>query len=107
MPKITPFLWFDNLADEAAAFYLSVFPKSRIIDVARCGEGGPRPAGSVMTVRFELDGNEFLALNGGPVHYGFDESISFVIDCPTEEGVDHYWNSLTEGGEDGLVSGRR
>lgn len=100
MPKITPFLWFDNQAAEAVEFYLSVFPKSRIIDVARYGEGGPGPAGSVMSVRFELDGNEFLALNGGPVHYGFDESISFVIDCPTEEEVDHYWSSLTEGGEE-------
>ena len=100
MPKITPFLWFDNQAEEAAEFYLSVFPKSRIIDVARYGEGGPGAAGSAMTVRFDLDGNEFLALNGGPVHYGFDESISFVIDCPTEEEVDHYWRCLTEGGEE-------
>jgi predicted 3-demethylubiquinone-9 3-methyltransferase (glyoxalase superfamily) len=98
--KITPFLWFDNQAEEAVEFYLSVFPKSRIIDVARYGEVGPGPAGSVMTVRFELAGNEFLALNGGPVHYGFDESISFVIDCSTEEDVDHYWSSLTEGGEE-------
>jgi predicted 3-demethylubiquinone-9 3-methyltransferase (glyoxalase superfamily) len=100
VPKITPFLWFDNQAEEAVELYLSVFPRSRIIDISRYGEGGPGPAGSVMTVRFELAGNEFLALNGGPVHYGFDESISFVIDCSTEDEVDHYWGSLTEGGEE-------
>jgi predicted 3-demethylubiquinone-9 3-methyltransferase (glyoxalase superfamily) len=100
VPKITPFLWFDNQAEEAAEFYLSVFPKSRILDVARHGEGGPGPAGSVMTVHFELGDNEFVALNGGPVDYAFNESISFVIDCTTAAEVDHYWSLLTEGGEE-------
>jgi predicted 3-demethylubiquinone-9 3-methyltransferase (glyoxalase superfamily) len=100
MPKITPFLWFDDQAEQAVEFYLSVFPDSRIIRVARHGEGGPGPEGSVMTIHFELDGNEFVALNGGPDHYGFDESISFVIDCATEKEVDHYWEALTDGGEE-------
>jgi predicted 3-demethylubiquinone-9 3-methyltransferase (glyoxalase superfamily) len=100
MPKITPFLWFDDQAEEAANFYISVFPNSRITDTARYGEGGPGPAGSVMTIRFELDGNDFVALNGGPAHYGFDESLSLVIDCPTQDDVDHYWTALTDGGEE-------
>jgi predicted 3-demethylubiquinone-9 3-methyltransferase (glyoxalase superfamily) len=99
MPKITPFLWFDDQAEEAVAFYLSVFPNSRILQVARYGEAGPGPAGSVMTISFELDGNEFVAINGGPAQYGFDESISFVVDCATEDDVDHYWEALTDGGE--------
>ena len=100
MPKISPFLWFDDQAEEAVHFYLSVFPDSRILEVARHGEAGPGPAGSVMLIRFELDGNEFMALNGGPDHYGFDESISFVIDCPTQDEVDRYWEALTDGGEE-------
>ncbi len=100
MPKITPFLWFDDQAEEAVEFYLSVFPNSRVVAMSRYGDGGPGPAGSVMTVHFELDGNEFMALNGGPENYGFDESISFVIDCPTTEDVDHYWQALTDGGEE-------
>lgn len=98
MPKITPFLWFDTQAEEAAHFYMSVFPNSRIVELARYGEAGPGPAGSVMTIRFELDGNEFLALNGGPEHYNFDESISFTVDCQTQEEVDHYWSALSAGG---------
>ena len=100
MPKITPFLWFDDQAEEAVEFYLSVFPNSRVVTMSRYGDGGPGPAGSVMTVLFELDGDEFMALNGGPKNYGFDESISFVIDCPTTEDVDHYWQALTDGGEE-------
>jgi len=100
MPKITPFLWFDDQAEAAVEFYLSVFPDSRITQVARYSDAGPGPAGSVMTIHFELDGNEFVALNGGPAHYGFNESISFVIDCATEEEVDHYWEALTDGGEE-------
>lgn len=100
MSKITPFLWFDDQAEEAAEFYVSVFPNSRILQVARYGEAGPGVAGSVMTINFELDGNEFVALNGGPDNYGFDESISFVIDCATEKEVDHYWETLTDGGEE-------
>lgn len=100
MPNITPFLWFDDQAEEAATFYTSVFPNSKILDVARYSEAGPGPAGSAMTVRFELDGTEFTALNGGPAHYGFDESISFVIHCQTEQEVDHYWEALCAGGEE-------
>lgn len=99
MPKIIPFLWFDDQAEEAVEFYLSVFPNSRVIRTAHFGEAGPGPAGSVMTVDFELDGNEFLALNGGPADHAFNESISFTIDCATAEEVDHYWEALTDGGE--------
>lgn len=98
MPKITPFLWFDDQAQEAAELYVSVFPNSRIVEVTRYGEAGPRPPGTVMTVRFSLDGTELVALNGGPAHYGFDESISFVINCADEQEVDHYWSALGEGG---------
>jgi predicted 3-demethylubiquinone-9 3-methyltransferase (glyoxalase superfamily) len=100
MPQITPFLWFDDQAQEAAEFYVSVFPNSRIEQVTHYGDVGPRPSGSVMTVRFTLDGNELVALNGGPEHYGFDESISFVVNCETEEQLDHYWSALTDGGEE-------
>ncbi|HTT86242.1 MAG TPA: VOC family protein [Acidimicrobiales bacterium] len=100
MPTITPFLWFDDQAEEAVDFYLRVFPNSRVHQVARYGEGSPGPAGSVMTIHFELDGNEFVALNGGPAHYGFDEAVSFVIDCATQADVDHYWGALTDGGEE-------
>lgn len=105
MPKITPFLWFDDQAEEAVEFYLSVFPNSRLLQVARHGEGGPGTPGSVMTIHFELDGNEFLALNGGPDHYDFDESISFVIDCATQEEVDHYWEGLLAGGGKEIACG--
>jgi predicted 3-demethylubiquinone-9 3-methyltransferase (glyoxalase superfamily) len=100
MSKITPFLWFDTQAEEADDFYLSVFPRSKIVEVTRHGEAGPGPAGSVMLIRFELDGNEFLALNGGPDHYAFDESISFAIDCADQDEVDRYWAALTDGGEE-------
>jgi predicted 3-demethylubiquinone-9 3-methyltransferase (glyoxalase superfamily) len=100
MPTITPFLWFDDQAEEAAEFYVSVFPNSRIEQLTRYGDAGPGPAGSVMTVRLTLDGNEFVALNGGPAHYGFNESISFVVNCKTEAEVDHYWSALTDGGEE-------
>lgn len=100
MPEITPFLWFDDQAEQAAEFYVSVFPNSRIEQITRYGEAGPRPSGSVMTVRFTLDGNEFLALNGGPEHFGFDESISFVVNTDTDEQLDHYWSALTDGGEE-------
>lgn len=104
MARITPFLWFDDQAEQAVDFYLSVFPNSKILEVARHGEAGPGPAGSVMLVRFALDGEEFMALNGGPAHSGFDESISFVIDCATEDEVDRYWEALTDGGE-GIACG--
>ncbi|HEV7941161.1 MAG TPA: VOC family protein [Solirubrobacteraceae bacterium] len=100
MPQITPFLWFDDQAEQAAQFYVSVFPNSRIADVTHYSTAGPGPAGSVMTVRFILDGNEFLALNGGPAHYGFDESISFMVNVATEDELDHYWSALTDGGQE-------
>jgi predicted 3-demethylubiquinone-9 3-methyltransferase (glyoxalase superfamily) len=98
MPKITPFLWFDTQAEEAANLYVSVFPRSRILDVTRYGEAGPGPKGTAMTVRFELDGQQFIALNGGPV-FKFTEAVSFSINCETQEEVDHYWEKLSEGGE--------
>jgi predicted 3-demethylubiquinone-9 3-methyltransferase (glyoxalase superfamily) len=100
MQKITPCLWFDTEGEEAASFYTSVFPNSRILDVAHYGEAGPRPEGTVMAVSFELDGQKFVALNGGP-QFTFDEAISFQIDCKSQEEVDAYWSALSEGGEEG------
>jgi predicted 3-demethylubiquinone-9 3-methyltransferase (glyoxalase superfamily) len=100
MPKITPCLWFDTRGEEAARFYTSVFPNSRIVDVAHYGEAGPRDAGTVMAVRFELDGQELVALNGGP-EFTFDEAISFQIDCADQADVDRYTEALTDGGEQG------
>jgi predicted 3-demethylubiquinone-9 3-methyltransferase (glyoxalase superfamily) len=100
MPKITPNLWFDTEAEEAATFYTSVFPDSRITDVSHYGPSGPRPEGMVLTVAFELDGTPFLGINGGP-EFHFDEAISFAIDCADQEQVDHYWSRLSEGGSEG------
>jgi len=97
MQKITPFLWFDGRAEEAANFYTSVFKNSKIGTVSRYGEGGPGPKGSVMSATFQLEGQEFIALNGGP-HYSFTPAISFFIHCETQEEVDHYWDKLSEGG---------
>jgi predicted 3-demethylubiquinone-9 3-methyltransferase (glyoxalase superfamily) len=97
MPKITPFLWFDTQAEEAAEFYVSLFPNSKITNVSRYPEGGPRPAGMAMTVGFVLDGAEFTALNGGP-NYTFDNAVSFVIPTKDQAETDHYYNSLKEGG---------
>jgi len=100
MPKITPCLWFDTQGEDAARFYTSIFPSSRIVEVARYGEAGPRDAGTVMAVRFELDGQEFVALNGGP-EFTFDEAISFQIDCADQAEVDRYWDALTaDGGQE-------
>ncbi|MDQ3980342.1 MAG: VOC family protein [Actinomycetota bacterium] len=99
MPKITPCLWFDTQAEEAANFYTSVFKNSKILEVSRYGEGAPRPAGMVMTVSFELDGQRFTALNGGP-EFTFSEAVSFQVNCETQEEVDEYWTKLTEGGEE-------
>ena len=100
MPRITPFLWFDNQAEEAAKFYVSIFKNSKIVNVARYGEAGPGPKGSAMTVAFHLDGQDFTALNGGPV-FKFNESISFVVSCKTQQEVDEYWKKLTaDGGEE-------
>jgi len=100
MPKITPCLWFDTQGEEAARFYTSIFPNSRIVDIAHYGEAGPRDPGTVMVVKFELDGQEFVALNGGP-EFTFDEAISFQIDCADQEEVDRYSEALTDGGEQG------
>jgi predicted 3-demethylubiquinone-9 3-methyltransferase (glyoxalase superfamily) len=100
MQKITPCLWFDTEGEEAARFYTSVFPNSRIVDVARFGAAGPRPEGTVMTVSFELDGQKFVALNGGP-EFTFSEAISFQVSCETQEEVDTFWSTLSEGGEEG------
>ena len=97
MQKITPWLWFDTEGEEAARFYTSVFRNSRITNISYYGEAGPRPAGTVMAVSFELDGQQFAALNGGP-DYKFTEAISFQVDCGSQEEVDEYWTRLTEGG---------
>lgn len=97
--RITPFLWFDNQAEEAMNFYTSIFKNSKIKEVARYSEVGPGPEGSVMTATFELDGLEFVALNAGP-RFKFTEAISFVINCQNQEEVDYYWEKLTEGGEE-------
>ena len=98
MQKITPFLWFDNNAEEAMNFYVSIFKNSKVLNVSRYGEAGPGPAGSVMTAEFQLDGQEFVALNGGP-RFKFTEAISFVVNCETQEEVDRFWEKLSEGGE--------
>lgn len=95
--KITPFLWLDNQAEEAMNFYLSVFKHSRALQVARYGDAGPGPKGTVMTCSFELNGQEFAAINGGP-HYKITPAISFVIDCATQDEVDYYWDKLAAGG---------
>ena len=100
MDKITPCLWFDTEGEEAATFYTSVFPNSRIIDVARYGDAGPRPEGMVMVVAFELDGQSFVALNGGP-EFTFSEAVSFQVSCESQEEVDMYWNTLSADGEEG------
>jgi predicted 3-demethylubiquinone-9 3-methyltransferase (glyoxalase superfamily) len=100
MQKITPCLWFDTEGEEAAKFYTSVFKNSRILDVSRYGEAGPRPAGTVMVVTFELEGQEFLALNGGP-EFKFNEAVSFQVNCETQQEVDEFWDILTDGGEAG------
>ncbi len=100
MQKITPCLWFDTEGEDAATFYTSVFPNSKILEIARYGTAGPRPEGTVMTVSFELDGQEFLALNGGP-QFTFSEAISFQVSCKNQEEVDMFWSKLSEGGEEG------
>jgi len=97
--KITPFLWFDHQAEEAARFYTSVFRNSRIEAVTRYGESGPGPKGSVMTVAFELDGQKFTALNGGPA-FKFTEAVSFVVHCETQQEVDAMWEKLSAGGQE-------
>ena len=100
MEKITPFLWFDNQAEEAMNFYTSIFKNSKIGNVTRYGEAGPGPEGSVMTASFELEGQEFMVLNGGP-EFRFTEAISLFVNCKSQEEVDELWEKLTEGGEEG------
>ncbi len=95
--KIAPSLWFDTEAEEAAEFYTSIFPNSRILNVAHYNDAGPRPAGTVMTVEFELDGQRVLAINGGP-QFTFSEAVSLQIDCEDQTEVDHYWERLSDGG---------
>jgi len=98
MQKITPFLWFDGKAEEAANFYTAIFKNSKIGSVSRYGEGGPGPKGSVMVVTFQLEGQEFMALNGGPL-FTFTPAISFLVNCETQEEVDQLWEKLSEGGQ--------
>ena len=100
MNEITPCLWFDTEGEDAAKFYTSVFPNSRILDVARYGSAGPRPEGTVMTVSFELNGQKYVALNGGP-DFKFNEAISFQVSCEGQDEVDAFWNKLSDGGEEG------
>jgi len=98
MQRITPFLWFDGKAEEAMNFYVSIFKNSKIVSVSRYGEAGPGPKGTVMTAAFQLDGQEFVALNGGP-QFIFSPAISFVVNCGTQEEVDELWEKLSEGGQ--------
>jgi predicted 3-demethylubiquinone-9 3-methyltransferase (glyoxalase superfamily) len=100
MQKLTPCLWFDTEGEDAAKFYTSIFPNSRIVETAYYGSAGPRPEGTVMTVEFELDGQRFIALNGGP-QFKFSEALSFQINCESQDEVDDYWGKLSEDGEEG------
>jgi predicted 3-demethylubiquinone-9 3-methyltransferase (glyoxalase superfamily) len=104
MQKITPCLWFDNQAEEAVNFYVSIFKNSKIVSIARYGEAGAevsgRPKGTVMTALFQLDGQEFMALNGGP-QFKFSEAISFIVNCRAQKEIDEFWKKLSEGGEEG------
>src|SRR6266853_3509997 len=100
MQKINPFLWFDGKAEEAMNFYVSVFKNSKVVSMTRYGEGGPGPKGTVMSATFELEGQRFLALNGGP-QFTFTPAISFFINCETQQEVDDLWEKLSEGGEEG------
>jgi predicted 3-demethylubiquinone-9 3-methyltransferase (glyoxalase superfamily) len=99
MQKITPFLWFDTQAEEAANYYVSIFANSRILMVARYGEAGPGPKGTVMTVSFEINGQQFTAINGGP-QFTFSEAISFVVSCETQAEIDALWGKLSAGGKE-------
>jgi predicted 3-demethylubiquinone-9 3-methyltransferase (glyoxalase superfamily) len=100
MPNVTPWLWFDTEGEEAADFYTSVFPNSKILEVTRYGSVNPQQEGTVMTVTFDLDGQQISALNGGP-QYTFNEAVSFMVECADQAEVDYYWNALSEGGEQG------
>jgi predicted 3-demethylubiquinone-9 3-methyltransferase (glyoxalase superfamily) len=100
MQKITPFLWFDSKAEEAANFYTSIFKNSKVAGTSRYGEAGPGPKGAVMSVTFELDGQKFMALNGGP-QFTFTPAISFFVNCETQQEVDELWEKLSDGGQTG------
>jgi predicted 3-demethylubiquinone-9 3-methyltransferase (glyoxalase superfamily) len=100
MQKITPCLWFDTEGEEAAEFYVSIFPDSKILEVSRYGDAGPGTAGNAMTVSFELAGSRFVALNGGPA-FTFNEAVSFQVDCADQQEVDYFWEGLSKGGEEG------
>jgi predicted 3-demethylubiquinone-9 3-methyltransferase (glyoxalase superfamily) len=100
MPRITPNLWFDTQAEEAAEYYCSIFPNSKVTNVTHYGEAGPREAGMVLTVDFVLDGQEYTAINGGP-DFTFNEALSLLINCEDQEEVDYYWSKLTDGGQEG------
>ena len=100
MQKITPFLWFDQQAEEAANYYVSIFKNSKVVSISRYGEGAPRPAGTAQIVMFQIDGQEYMALNGGP-EFKFTEAISLFVNCESQEEVDLYWEKLAAGGEKG------
>jgi predicted 3-demethylubiquinone-9 3-methyltransferase (glyoxalase superfamily) len=100
MPSITPNLWFDLESEEAAQFYVSIFPTSEVTKISHYGEAGPRPAGTVLTVDFTLDGQRFTAINGGP-QFTFNEALSLLVECADQDEVDYYWSRLAEGGEEG------
>jgi predicted 3-demethylubiquinone-9 3-methyltransferase (glyoxalase superfamily) len=104
MPRITPNLWFDTQGKEAAEFYVSVFPNSEITNVTYYNEAGPRPAGTVLTVDFMLDGQEYTAINGGP-EFTFDEAISLLVNCADQAEVDHYWTTLSQGAKRAPAAG--
>ncbi|HTO86890.1 MAG TPA: VOC family protein [Thermoanaerobaculia bacterium] len=97
MPKITPFLWFDNNVEEAMNFYISIFKNAKVIEVNRYGDAGPGPKGTVMTAAFQIEGQDFVGLNGGP-HFKFTEAISFVVNCKDQQEVDYFWEKLSAGG---------
>src|SRR5712672_1441663 len=99
MQKISPFLWFDGKAEEAANFYVSIFKNSKVGKIVRCGDAGPGPKGSALTVSFQLEGQDFIALNGGPI-FKFTEAISLVVNCQTQAEVDKYWKQLSAGGKE-------
>jgi predicted 3-demethylubiquinone-9 3-methyltransferase (glyoxalase superfamily) len=97
MQKITPFLWFDNQAEEAMQFYTSLFKDTKVLSIVRCGDAGPGPKGSVLTASFQLNGQTFIAMNGGP-QFPFTEAVSFSIDCADQAEIDYYWDGLSAGG---------
>ena len=102
MQRITPNLWFDDQAEEAAEFYTSIFENSKVTAISHYGSAGPRPAGTVMVVEFELDGQQFTALNGGPADFRFNEALSFIVNCASQAEVDYFWQKLADGGEEGV-----